>query len=51
MSTSNRAPQVPGKQGPIRTVPKNIARPEYAWKDSVRENIGEPWVQDRKSVV
>jgi methionyl aminopeptidase len=45
MSTVNRAPQVPGKQSPVRTVPKNIERPEYAWKDSVQENVGEPWVQ------
>ncbi|KAA8746805.1 type I methionyl aminopeptidase [Corynebacterium tuscaniense] len=35
----------PGKPTPIRTVPDSIERPEYAWKDTVAENIGEPFVQ------
>lgn len=35
----------PGKPTPIRTVPDLIERPEYAWKDTVAENIGEPFVQ------
>jgi len=30
---------------PIRTVPDHIERPEYAWKDDVQENVGEPFVQ------
>ena len=30
---------------PIRTVPDHIERPEYAWKDDVQENIGEPFIQ------
>ena len=41
----SRAPLVPGKPTPIRTVPVSIERPEYAWKDDVQENVGEPWVQ------
>lgn len=40
-----RAPLTPGVQTPIRTVPSSIERPEYAWKDEVQENVGEPWVQ------
>lgn len=35
----------PGKPTPIRTVPDSIERPEYVWKDTVAENIGEPFVQ------
>ncbi|PMC64064.1 type I methionyl aminopeptidase [Corynebacterium tuscaniense] len=35
----------PGKPTPIRTVPDSIERPEYAWKDTVAESIGEPFVQ------
>lgn len=42
---SVRSPLVPGKQTPIRTVPAHIQRPEYAWKKTVQENIGEPFVQ------
>lgn len=45
-----RAPLTPGQPTPIRGVPQKIARPEYAWKDSVRENIGEPWVQDAETI-
>ena len=40
-----RAPLKPGKPTPIRTVPADIERPEYAWKDDVQEAIGEPYVQ------
>lgn len=36
---------IPGTETPIRTVPQAIARPEYAWKDSVQEAMGEPLVQ------
>lgn len=35
----------PGKPTPILKVPEHIERPEYVWKDSVQENIGEPVVQ------
>lgn len=35
---------------PIRKVPKDIERPEYAWKDDVQENIGEPYVQDAETI-
>jgi len=41
----SRAALTPGQPTPIRTVPAHIPRPEYAWKDSVAENVGEPWVQ------
>lgn len=40
-----RAPLTPGNATPIRTVPAGIERPEYVWKDTVRENYGEPWIQ------
>ena len=42
---TSRSPLVPGRVSPIRTVPDHIERPEYVWKDSVQENIGEPYVQ------
>ena len=45
-----RAPLTPGKPTPIRSVPANIERPEYAWKDSVQENVGEPWVQTPETI-
>lgn len=35
----------PGTPTPIRTVPNHIERPEYVWKDTVREAMGEPFVQ------
>ncbi|QMV85536.1 type I methionyl aminopeptidase [Corynebacterium hindlerae] len=35
----------PGTPTPIRTVPKHIERPEYAWKNSVQEAMGEPLIQ------
>ncbi|MDN5683970.1 type I methionyl aminopeptidase [Corynebacterium glyciniphilum] len=41
----SRALLTPGTPTPIRKVPDSIDRPEYVWKDSVRENVGEPWVQ------
>ena len=40
-----RGKLTPGKPTPIRTVPDSIERPEYVWKDTVAENIGEPFVQ------
>lgn len=45
MTASTRAPLTPGDPTPIRTVPASIPRPEYVWKDSVREAYGEPFVQ------
>lgn len=45
MTTSTRKPLVPGEPTPIRTVPESIPRPEYAWRDTVNEANGEPWVQ------
>lgn len=45
-----RAALNPGKPTPIRTVPKSIERPEYAWQDDVQENIGEPWVQTPETI-
>ncbi len=40
----------PGKPTPIRTVPESIDRPEYAWRDEVRENVGEPFVQTPETI-
>lgn len=42
---SNRGKLKPEKPTPILKVPKSIKRPEYAWKDSVQENKGEPFIQ------
>ncbi|WP_156228397.1 type I methionyl aminopeptidase [Corynebacterium comes] len=42
---SNRSLLVPGQPTPIRTVPDHIERPEYVWKDEVRENVGEAFIQ------
>ena len=47
---STRAPIVPGKPTPIRTVPEHIERPEYVWKDEVQENIGEAFVQPPETI-
>lgn len=35
----------PGTPTPIRTVPNHIERPEYVWRDTVQEAMGEPFVQ------
>lgn len=43
--SSTREKLTPGKPTPIREVPKHIERPEYAWKNEVQENVGEPFVQ------
>lgn len=40
----------PGKPTPERSVPKNIERPEYAWKNDVQENIGEPVIQTPETI-
>jgi len=49
MSTSRPA-LVPGTPTPVRTVPESVERPEYAWRPGVRENMGEPWVQDAETI-
>ncbi|MGV0867748.1 type I methionyl aminopeptidase [Corynebacterium kalidii] len=41
----SRALLTPGTPTPVRKVPDSIERPEYVWKESVRENVGEPWIQ------
>ncbi|MBC3185338.1 type I methionyl aminopeptidase [Corynebacterium sp. zg-331] len=43
--SATRAKLTPGTPTPIRAVPEHIARPEYAWKDEVQENVGEPFIQ------
>lgn len=45
-----RARLTPGKQSPVRTVPKHIERPEYVWRDTVREACGEPLIQTPETV-
>ena len=45
-----RAPLTPGIPTPIREVPAQIERPEYAWKDEVQENVGEPWIQTPETI-
>lgn len=47
---SERAPLKQEKPTPIRKVPESIERPEYAWKDSVQENVGEPYVQTPETI-
>ncbi|APT87080.1 MULTISPECIES: type I methionyl aminopeptidase [Corynebacterium] len=42
---SNRAKLKPEKPTPILSVPDSIERPEYAWKETVQENVGEPFIQ------
>jgi len=47
---NTRGKLTPGKPTPIRTVPDEIERPEYAWKDEVQENIGEPLIQTAETI-
>jgi len=47
---NTRGKLTPGKPTPIRTVPESIQRPEYAWKDEVQENVGEPLVQTPETI-
>lgn len=47
---TQRAKLTPGKPTPIRKVPKRIERPEYAWRDEVQENVGEPFVQAPETI-
>ena len=48
--SSARPPLVPGHPTPIREVPASIPRPEYAWRNGVDENNGEPWVQTQETI-
>lgn len=45
-----RAKLTPGKPIPAPDVPSDIPRPEYAWKKSVQENVGEPVVQTPETI-
>ncbi len=47
---NQRGKLTPGKPTPIRKVPASIERPEYAWKDEVQENVGEPLVQTAETI-
>ena len=47
---SNRAKLTPQKPTPIRTVPDSIERPEYVWKETVQEAMGEPFVQTPETI-
>jgi len=47
---NTRGKLTPGKPTPIRTVPDDIERPEYAWKDEVQENVGEPLIQTAETI-
>ncbi|MCG7277673.1 type I methionyl aminopeptidase [Corynebacterium imitans] len=47
---NQRGKLTPGKPTPIRKVPASIERPEYAWKDDVQENVGEPLIQTPETV-
>ena len=47
---SQRGLLTPGTPTPIRTVPNDIERPEYAWRNEVRENVGEPYVQTPETI-
>ncbi|SIS43454.1 methionyl aminopeptidase [Corynebacterium appendicis CIP 107643] len=47
---NTRGKLTPGKPTPIRTVPDSIERPEYAWKDEVQENVGEPVIQTAETI-
>lgn len=47
---NQRGKLTPGKPTPIRKVPASIERPEYAWKDDVQENVGEPLIQTAENI-
>ena len=40
----------PGKPTRVRKVPDHIERPEYVWKDTVQEAMGEPFVQTPETI-
>ena len=47
---STREKLKPGKPTPVRKVPDHIERPEYVWKDTVQEAMGEPFVQTLETI-
>ena len=47
---STREKLKPGKPTPVRKVPDHIERPEYVWKDTVQEAMGEPFVQSPETI-
>lgn len=47
---STRGKLKPGKPTPVRKVPDHIERPEYVWKDTVQEAMGEPFVQTPETI-
>ena len=47
---SSREKLKPGKPTPVRKVPDHIERPEYVWKDTVQEAMGEPFVQSPETI-
>ena len=47
---STREKLKPGKPTPVRKVPDHIERPEYVWKDTVQEAMGEPFVQTPETI-
>lgn len=47
---TERTMLTPGKPVPAPPVPDHIERPEYVWKDTVQENIGEPFVQTPETI-
>lgn len=47
---STREKLKPGKPTPVRKVPNHIERPEYVWKDTVQEAMGEPFVQTPETI-
>lgn len=49
-SMNTREKLKPGKPTPVRKVPNHIERPEYVWKDTVQEAMGEPFVQTPETI-
>lgn len=47
---STREKLKPGKPTPVRKVPDHIERPEYVWKDTVQEAMGEPFMQTPETI-
>ena len=47
---STREKLKPGKPTPVRKFPDHIERPEYVWKDTVQEAMGEPFVQTPETI-
>lgn len=50
VSMNTREKLKPGKPTPVRKVPDHIERPEYVWKDTVQEAMGEPFVQTPETI-